>query len=136
DFVALSVVASILAILTVFKGHVAILATCLFWRKGRTPFPPLEGVAYASLVGFLPLVLLSWVQVRYLARYYPPFLILSLAQWEAWGRARPARGSFAWLGGLVAILLSLAVQVVEFVWFLREVYPGQPYWFPSAYGIG
>jgi hypothetical protein len=83
EFVALSTVRGLFRF-----GYVAnysVLAVpCLAWgwRRGRFTLTDQEKTLYLSFIGFAPFVLFSYPHVRYLARYYPIFLLLVLVALE------------------------------------------------------
>jgi hypothetical protein len=62
----------------------ALAVPCLAWgwRRGRFRLSDREKTLYLSFIGFAPFVLFSYPHVRYMARYYPIFLLLLLGALE------------------------------------------------------
>jgi hypothetical protein len=83
EFVALSTVRGLFRAGYVVN-YAALAVPCLAWgwRRGRFALTDREKTLYLSFIGFAPFVLFAYPHVRYLARYYPIFLLLVLIALE------------------------------------------------------
>jgi hypothetical protein len=83
EFVALSTVRGVFRAGYVVN-YAALAVPCLAWgwRRGGFALSDREKTLYLSFIGFLPFVLFSYPHVRYMARYYPIFLLLLLSALE------------------------------------------------------
>lgn len=83
EFVALSAVRGLFRAGYVVN-YAALAVPCLAWgwRRGRFSLTDREKTLYLSFIGLAPFVLFSYPHIRYLARYYPLFLLLVLTALE------------------------------------------------------
>jgi hypothetical protein len=83
EFVALSAVRGLFRAGYVVN-YAALAVPCLAWgwHRGRFALTDREKTLYLSFIGFAPFVLFSYPHVRYMARYYPIFLLLVLTALE------------------------------------------------------
>jgi len=101
-------------------------------RAGRiTPFTEHERTLLLSFVGIVPFVLLSFPHVRYLARYYPLFLILVLGAAERL-HDRGDAATRPWLGlAALCLALSLAENAGRLVRTVAALPQLAQFWFPD-----
>jgi hypothetical protein len=83
EFVALSTVRGLFRAGYVVN-YAALAVPCLAWgwRRGGFALGDRERTLLLSFIGFVPFVLFSYPHVRYMARYYPIFLLLLLSAFE------------------------------------------------------
>jgi len=99
-------------------------------RRAGMTLDAREKALLASFVGLLPFVLLSYPHIRYLARYYPLFLLLVLGSVERLAGTPDRRLRAAALGPVAACLAaSLACLGGRAAASLAAVSHLEPYWF-------
>jgi hypothetical protein len=83
EFVALSTVRGLFRAVYVVN-YAALAVPCLAWgwRRGRFALTDREKTLYLCFIGFAPFVLLAYPHIRYMARFYPIFLLLVLTALE------------------------------------------------------
>jgi hypothetical protein len=133
EFVALSTVRGLFR--AGYVLHYAVLAVpCLVWGWRRSGFTlsEREKSLLLSFVGFAPFVLFAFPHVRYMARYYPIFLLLVLMALE---RVLAAADSDARRPVLLTAIPCLAVALLEnlrrFLAGLVHASEMPQYWFPD-----
>jgi hypothetical protein len=133
EFVALSTVRGLFRAGYVVN-YAALAVPCLAWGWLRGGFAQSdrEKTLYLSFIGFLPFVLFSYPHVRYMARYYPIFLLLVLIALER-VLATPDRALRRPV--LLTSALCLGVSLLENLRRLGEglahVAEHGQYWFPD-----
>jgi hypothetical protein len=131
DFVALSLARGLRK--AGFVANWAALAVpILVWARRRSgvTLDPREKACLATFAGVLPFVLVSYPHIRYLARYYPLFLILVLRSVERVAQAGDPRLRALGLVPVAACLAaSLACLAARAGAALAAVSRLEPYWF-------
>jgi len=133
EFVALSTVRGLFRAGYVVN-YAALAVPCLAWgwRRGGFALGDREKTLLLSFIGFAPFVLFSYPHVRYMARYYPIFLLLLLLAFERVlaieDRAR--RGPVLLTAGL-CLGVSLLENLRRLAEGLAHVAELGQYWFPD-----
>lgn len=131
DFVALSVARGVRKVGWVLNWA-ALAVPILVVARRRAGLPPdaQEKALLATFVGAIPFVLLSYPHIRYLARYYPVFLLLVLGSVERLARIGDRRLRALALGPVAGCLAaSLACLGARAAASLAAVSRLEPYWF-------
>lgn len=120
DFVALSFVEGIRRIFAAFGWLLALVALRVwFWKKSKMAVADFERLTLVAFLGLIPMVLLAYPHIRYLARYYPLVAVASLTFVEASADKR----AFALL------LISLVSQAKIFFNDISNLKQMQQFWF-------
>jgi len=95
---------------------------------------PAEKMIYLSFVGILPLIMLSYPHIRYLARYYPLVIILILLflQRLIAGQAEgnPVRSNAVKVA-VIFLVLGILINVILFSHDLVQFETLKDFWFPD-----
>ncbi len=131
DFVALSVARGVRKVGWVLNwAALAVPILVVARRRADLPLDAQEKALVATFVGVLPFVLLSYPHIRYLARYYPLFLLLVLGSVERLARIEDRRLRASTLGPVAGCLAaSLACLGARAAASLAAVSHLEPYWF-------
>jgi len=131
DFVALSLARGIRKVGWVLNwAALAVPILVVARRRAGLRLEAREKALLATFVGMLPFVLLSYPHIRYLARYYPLFLLLVLASVERLAAIPDRRLQGLALGPVAVCLAASLVCLGErAAASLAAVSRLEPYWF-------
>ena len=131
DFVALSIARGIRKAGWVLNwAALAVPILAVARRRAGLALDAREKALLATFVGLLPFVLFSYPHIRYLARYYPLFLLLVLGSVERLAGTPDRRLRALSLGPVAACLAaSLACLGARAAASLAAVSRLEPYWF-------
>lgn len=106
----------------------------LVWARRRGGVAPddRERSLVLCFVGLLPVLLVTYPHIRYLARFWPVFLLLVLGSCERLAALEATRGRrWALAGAGLSLALGLLTLGQRAVYNLRHVAAFEHYWFPD-----
>ncbi|HZO08822.1 MAG TPA: hypothetical protein VFC77_05555, partial [Myxococcota bacterium] len=133
EFVALASLRGVVKVVYLFNWGLAALAALLFsYQRAGRRLDDHERSLLVCCIGFVPLVLVSYPHFRYMARFFPLFLLLVLGAFE---RAEGLRGSRTRRPALAVaagcLLLMLTTLGDRAIHNLENVAHLDHYWFPD-----
>jgi len=134
DFLALSVVMGMCNVLRALRWLVLFVPIATYAvRRRLVSISRADRYAALTMVGLVPMVLLSYPHVRYLARYFPLFVLTTLSFLERlWAIKAPKNTARAcYLAGSAIVSVYLAHQSWSFVFLWSGLRDGQLFWFPD-----
>jgi hypothetical protein len=135
DFLLLSLGHGLLKGLALFHVLSIVLVMMVFWyfKKGFKPTPA-EKFILISFIGYIPLILFSYPHIRYLARYYPLFIILILMYLKRVINAAEKENLFKShmvLITIVILVIAVFINAYLFVHNLAAFESVKEFWFPD-----
>lgn len=132
EFVALSCVRGLFRAAYV-TNYAALVIPILVFAGYRARIAPSDRAKtlLLSFVGLLPFVLLSYPHVRYLARYYPIFMLLVLMALERLASSENPVARPALVVSAACLVLSLVENSLRFAAGLAQLPETAIYWFPD-----
>jgi hypothetical protein len=116
DYVALSVLNGIIAVILTFKGMPFAL-TCRQQIQQKSDqaayLQPMFFISFA--ISLIPMTLISFPCTRYFARYFLPFAVLSISQWESCS-TEPMKKMKTCKKNII-----LAALIITVIWQLMEI---------------
>jgi len=133
EFVALSIVRGVVK--TGYLASYSLLALPVLawaWRREGTPLGARARSLLLCFVGVAPLVLLVYPHMRYMARFYPIYLVIVLGAAERLGSsARPSVRAPAIAAAGLCLGLTLITHVRRAFINLTNIAYHDAYWFPD-----
>jgi hypothetical protein len=126
DYVAMSTMRGLKKVGLIFgPGILLILYRIWVGLRGRDPLTGIQKYFVWSMIGIIPMILLSFPHVRYLSRYFGPMLLILLMWLESLSPERSRERNLGWLilGGMGVFQAALFVRAWRgfdsqgFFWF-------------------